>query len=355
MSCGGAERVMSIMANYWVEHGNDVSLITIDSQVNDFYTLDPRIRRIALGLAKCSATLISAVKNNIIKLKRIRDSIKQTDPQVVISFIDKMNTVTLIATRGLSIPVIVSEHTNPLQLPPGGVWSVLRKTTYLWANAVVVLSEELRNIVSGFVSSKRLHIIPNPAVPISDITHSSPPFKIPSPCMVAMGRLVTLKGFDLLIQAFDLCNNDEWTLIILGEGEERAALESIIKKHKLESQVLLPGNIKEPSTVLRNADIFVLSSRIEGFPMAILEAMSCGLPVISFDCKTGPSTIINDKVDGVLVPAEDVNALANSMNHLMANKDERIRLAKHATQVVERFSVEMIMQKWNDLINEVSR
>lgn len=355
MSCGGAERVMSIMANYWVKHGNDVSLITVDTQDNDFYTLDDRVKRIELDRKKESRTVIDASINNLIKIRSLRNVIKKTKPQVIISFIDKMNVVTLISTRGLSIPVIVSEHTNPLQLPPGGVWNILRRVGYIWANAVVVLTQELSDIVGSFVSRSRLHIIPNPAIPINNITNSVPPFKIPSPCIVAMGRLVPLKGFDLLIKAFGICDQNMWSLIIMGEGDQRSTLEALIKERGLESKVLLPGNIKEPSAVLQNADIFVLSSRIEGFPMVILEAMSCGLPVISFDCKTGPGTIINNGIDGILVPAEDVDALASSMSYLMNNKEERLRLSKRATDVVNRFSIDVIMAKWNKLIDDIIR
>ena len=355
MSCGGAERVMSILSNYWVCSENEVTLITVDSQDNDFYELDSRVKRIGLDLKKISSTVLDAVRNNITKIRMLRKAIKSTEPHVVISFIDRMNVITLLSTRWLSVPVIVSEHTNPIQLPPGGAWNVLRKIVYLSADAVIVLNDELKGIVGRFIPHSKLHVIPNPAITSSNSNDVAPPFDIPSPCVVAMGRLVALKGFDLLIEAFDLCEQINWSLIIMGEGEERSHLETLIKDKGLESRVYLPGNVQEPASVLSKADIFVLSSRIEGFPMAILEAMSCGLPVISFDCKTGPSTIIDDGVNGILVPEGDVDAMANSMNYLMSNQDVRLKYSKSAPDVVRRYSIESIMDKWNILINDLIR
>jgi len=353
LSSGGAERVMSILANYWAERGEDVSLITIDSKENDFYKLDSRITRIALDLKQDSSTLWAGIKNNIVRVKQLRTTIKKTRPEVVISFMDKMSVVTLVATRWLPFPVIVSEHIDPRQMPPGGIWNLLRRWTYSWADAVVVLTKELREVLSEFVAENRLHVIPNPALPVKKNTDQTPPFELPSPFVVAMGRLSPQKGFEFLLEAFAGCQHEEWSLVILGEGSERERLESLSSQLGISSRVYLPGRVNEPSIVMHRADLFVLSSRFEGFPMVILEAMSCGLPVISFDCPTGPNEIINDGVDGVLVPAKDVDALAEAMRKLMDNESERKRIAQNAPKVVERFSLENVMKKWDSLMNDV--
>ena len=353
LSCGGAERVMSILSNYWAERGDQIAIITIDSQDADFYSLSKNIQRVALNSKSNSSNVFIAIKNNVKRLRKLRIAIKQTSLEVVVSFTDRTNVLSIIAAIGLTIPIIVSEHTDPRQLPAGGVWNILRRLTYLRANAVVVLNNELRDVVSKFVPKKRLYVIPNPALTIRKNQEYTLPFQVPSPFIVAMGRLVKLKGFDILIEAFARCNRGEWFLVILGEGKERKSLCEQVKKLGLESKVLLPGNVHEPSVILSRADIFVLSSRIEGFPMAILEAMSCGLPVISFDCPTGPSEIIRDGIDGVLVPKEDTQALAAAMSRLIENKDERKKIAEKAREVIKRFSLEEVILRWDNLLRKV--
>ncbi len=354
MTCGGAERVMSIIANYWADRGEDVTLVTLDSVETDFYTLEPDVRRIGLCLLKKSRSSIEAIRNNFKRIMAVRKTIVELQPDVVISFMARNNTMTLLATRGLVFPVIVSEHTDPRQAPTKGIWGQLRLWIYSRANAVVVLTNELRWVLSGFVPDSLLNVIPNPALPVGEVHNQELPIKLPSKFVVAMGRLIRLKGFDLLLEAFSRCNHDDWSLVILGEGSERRSLELLADKLGIADRVYFPGNIAEPNPVLLRASLFVLSSRYEGFPMALIEAMSCGLPAISFDCPTGPSDIIRNGVDGVLVPAEDMIKLASSMNELMADESLREKISSQAVCVIERFSLNKVMLMWDELLDEVT-
>ena len=351
---GGAERVMSIMANYWAEQGQNITLITLDNKDTDSYSLNPKIRRIPLGLKSKSLTFWSAVRNNYIRLKGLRMEIRKSQPSVVISFSDRMNVLTLVAAKGLSIPVVVSEHIDPRELPPGGIWNVLRRWTYRWASAVVTLTNELKGVVTEFLPSNKVHVIPNPALPVGVAAGQNVDFNYPSPFLVAMGRLCPQKGFDMLIEAFSLCTNKAWSLVILGEGVERELLISLTKRLGLESRVYFPGRVSDPYPVLYQAKLFVLSSRFEGFPMALLEAMSCGLPVVSFECPTGPSDIITDGFDGVLVQNGNVKGLANAINKLIDDEEMRNRMGKQAPKVVKKFSLGNIMEKWESLIDSVA-
>jgi glycosyltransferase involved in cell wall biosynthesis len=163
------------------------------------------------------------------------------------------------------------------------------------------------------------------------------------------------KGFDLLLRAFTQCAeaHQDWTLDIFGEGSERARLLALANELRVADRVRLPGAVKDPEKMLRQADFFVLSSRYEGFPMALLEAMACGLPVVSFDCHSGPREMIQNGVNGLLVPPNDVNALAKAMAHLMGNADERKRLGERATAVSEKFSLAKVTQMWRSLLESV--
>jgi len=354
MSSGGAERVMSILANFWAARGDEVTLITLGSLDLDFYNLDSRINRVALDVLCKSSTTLDAIKNNCIRLIKLRKAVHKTRPEVIISFMDSMSVVTLLSTIGMSIPVVVSEHIDPRQKPPPGIWNFLRRWTYSLTSAVVVLTSELREVVNEFVPEKKLHVIPNPAIPVPKASDLKPPFILPSHFVIAMGRLTPQKGFDFLLDAFALCTHTSWSLVILGEGPDREGLETQIKQLNLGSRVFLPGNISEPAVILRKSGLFVLSSRFEGFPMALVEAMSCGLPVVSFDCPTGPGDIIRDGYDGVLVPPGDVGALMKEMDRMMGDKEERKKLAGCAKEVIDRFSIEKIIGKWDDLLNKVT-
>ena len=343
--------MMSNMANYWANQGKEITLITMSSEDGDFFTLDPRIRRIALGLLSESQTIWAAIKNNVRRIFRLRAAIRRSRPQVVISFMDETNVKVLFATQGLSVPVVISIRNNPRKCNINRKWNLLRRWTYPLAEALVVQTSTTRNWMKEIVRKDRIHVIPNPVVRESVIVSSE--FKPSSPFIVAMGRLEKVKGFDLLLRAFSRCKRQDWHLVILGEGSERTYLESLMSRLALGSRVQLPGRLEEPTAVLRQAELFVLSSRHEGFPNGLLEAMSCGLAVVSFDCPTGPSDIITDGIDGVLVPREDVDALAAAMDRLMHDRTERQKLGDRALAVRERFSLENIMGMWDELLVDV--
>ncbi len=353
MRSGGAERVMSTLANHWVTQGKEVTLVTLDSSQHDFYPLDSRITRIALNLAADSPSVWVALKNTTRRIIKLRQTFRQAKPDIIMSFMDVMNITTLLATRGLSVPVIVAEHTNTDAFPPPGIWNKLRPLSYPWADAIVVLTERGLKMATQFAPQHKLHVIPNPALPIEE-SNTPPDFDLPSPFIVSMGRLSPEKGFDLLLKAFSQCNEKRWSLVIMGEGDERASLENLAKNLGIESCVHFIGNIKNPVPVLKQADLFVMSSHVEGFPNALIEAMCCQLPVISFDCPTGPAEIIRDGIDGVLVPPQQINALAKTMKSLVNDPQRRNQLALKAPEVAMRFSLKSITKRWETLLNSIT-
>lgn len=349
---GGAERVMSILAGAWVSQGKEVTLLTFDHGEEPAYPLDPAVKRQSLGLLGYSNNFLQGIWRNFGRVLMLRRAIRASRPDIVLSFLDTTNVLTLLATRGLSVPVIISERTDPALYDIGTIWDLLRQFAYPLADVLVCPTEaslkRFRAIVevSGFAIPNPVAITPAPRVA---------PQKEPSAnrVLIAMGRLVPQKGFDLLLDAFAKIagKHREWTLTILGEGPERHELQAQAESLHLGSRVRFAGAVADPFSRLRAADLFVFSSRFEGFGMALAEAMACGLPVVSFDCPEGPGAIIRAGIDGVLVPPEDVGALANALDRLMGDAEERQRLAARAPEVRERFSVERAVSRWQEVFD----
>jgi GalNAc-alpha-(1->4)-GalNAc-alpha-(1->3)-diNAcBac-PP-undecaprenol alpha-1,4-N-acetyl-D-galactosaminyltransferase len=351
LSSGGAERVMSIMANYWSSTCHDVAIITFDTQKTDFYTISPKVTRVALGLMRQSGNFWESLRHTFWRLTILRREIINSKPDVVISFIDTMNILTLLATRGLGYPVIVSERTDPTKHSIGRFKALLRHIFYPMADAVVVQTHGVKLWAERFVK-KRVCVIPNPVKPpsvtIDKFTvRASGSFKV-----VSIGRITYQKGFDILISAFAKCSDKHpnWSLIIIGEGEEKPNLVKMANELGISSKVNFLGRVKEPELILFYADMFVMASRLEGFPNVLLEAMACGLPVISTDCPSGPAEIIEHGLNGLLVPPDNVSAMAEAMDQLMSNEKERNRLSAKAVEVVNKFATEKVMNLWEAAI-----
>ncbi len=350
---GGAERVMSILANYWAEAGQDVILIT-HAAGQDAYAVSERVRRVRLALQWNSAHLRDALRHNVNRIRTLRHVIRESRPDIVISFLDITNVLTLISCFGSRFPVIISERTDPRQHRIGRLWILLRRWLYPRADAVVVQTPSVHQWALTFLPSKTVHTIPNPVLLPSFKRNSETVDGGEKRTVVAVGRLIIEKGHDLLIRAAALVleKHPAWNLMIIGDGLERSSLEKLAADLGISHRICFQGYVKDPSSLLCQADLFVLASRYEGFPNALLEAMACGLPVISTDCPSGPREIIRDGVDGILVPAEDENALARAMDRLMADSVEREQLAARASEVIERFGVVKIMTMWEETLKE---
>ncbi|MGZ8250098.1 glycosyltransferase family 4 protein [Methylomagnum sp.] len=356
LGAGGAERVLSILANAWAERGKQVTVVTLATPDTDFYALDPRIERIGLAGMVDSSGPLDAIHHNLRRLIGLRRAIAAGRPEVVFSLGDQANVLTLLAGAGLGGKIIVAEHNDPRRHRIGRAWSLLRRITYPWATRVVMLTEGTRRWALTQWPRWRASAIPNPvelATPANPLTR---PGCFGPRTVVTLGRLAPQKGHDFLIEAFRAIAGrfPDWNLVIFGEGAERPALERTLAEAGLTGRVHLPGTVSDVAGVLAQADLFVLSSRYEGFPMALLEAMAAGRAVVSFDCQSGPADIITPGEDGLLVPAENAPALAEAMAALMADESERRRLGENARPVAERFSPAAILAQWESLLAEAS-
>ncbi|MEG3934344.1 glycosyltransferase family 4 protein [Microcoleus sp. T3_B1] len=354
LTSGGAERVISNMANYWAAKGWEINLLTFDDdKKKPFYDLDSQISHIPLDIAGQSPNPIIGIWNNLTRIQPLRTAIIRSKPNVVISFMNQTNEIVLLATRWLNVPVVVSERNDPASQTTGKIWVKLRQWTYPFANRIVVQTKRAGDYFSSKLQ-ERICVIPNPVLLPPDEKKISDKL-LSDRSLIGIGRLEHQKGFDLLLEAMAKLKDGypEWTLTILGEGELRPQLESLRNELGLGDRVHLLGRVTNPHEFLKQGDIFIMSSRFEGFPNALCEAMACGLPVISTDCPNGPREIIRDGVDGILVPNEDVSALAAAMERLMSDEKERQRLGDRAKEVTEKFGLEKVMLIWESLIHEV--
>jgi glycosyltransferase involved in cell wall biosynthesis len=359
MQMGGAERVVSTMANYWAQCGHVVSIITLGGG-NDFYPLSSNIIRIDLGKARPSAHPVQALFGNLSRVSALRDAIMKLQPDAIISFTTRINVITLLAARGLHIPVLVSERCDPSQLKLPWVWKKLRKHFYPHAQHVVIQSRQALQNSGRMLGDSRFTVIANPVTEedTSSAEKAAPDLRastgFPLNCHILMGlgRFEAQKGFDLLIRAFARLSvsHPDWRLLLVGDGSQASELKKLVELLQLQERVYMPGSARRPRDWLRLADLFVFSSRFEGFPNALLEAMASGLPVISFDCPSGPGEIIEHGRNGMLVKTIDENALAECMALLMADAQLRHRLAHQARDVLQRYSVSRIMGHWESLL-----
>ena len=350
---GGGERAIVSLAEGLANLEHQVTLITLSGKSIDFYRLPPNVTRIALDIMRSSSNLIEAVKNNIGRIFTLRKAIESTNPDVVASSLRITNVCVILASLGKKYPVIVTEQNDVRVYSQGAVWETLRRFTYPFCAKVVSVSKGVDRGINLVPSNKRA-VIYNPITVKDDQTTVSLPPEVDSNknWIASMGRLTHQKGYDLLLPAF--CKvadkHRDWQLIILGKGELREQLEQMRDDLGLSDRVVFTGALSNPFIVLKQAKLFVMASRHEGFPMAHGEALACGLPVIATDCPSGPSEMIRSYIDGILVPNKDVEALAVAMDNLMSDEQKRQQLAAKAPEVLERFGRDEIVAEWENLM-----
>lgn len=214
----------------------------------------------------------------------------------------------------------------------------------------VVLTNEDRGYWGNLPN---IEVIPNAAMHVSD-TYSD----VMNKRVIAVGRLDYQKGFDRLIQAWELVQHTgkftDWKLDIFGQGEWREMLQQMIDKAELQNTVCLNRPTKQIGEEYVKSDMLVMSSNYEGFPMVMIEAMACGLPVVSFDYKCGPKDIIQTGINGLLVPNGDIQALAYAMMVMMSDEAYRKMLSQNARKVVDTYSEEAVMSQWIRLFTSIT-
>lgn len=356
MEGGGAERVAALLCNRWVNRGHQVMLVaTYSRRGSCAYPLDERVDIVFLAdrVGMIRRTPWSMLR----RLLEMRRLVRAFHPDVVLSFLPHVNVATLLATRGLRLPVFVSERIYPVAQALGGPWRKMRRSTYAFAKGVVMQTNDGLAWLAKEVPKATGTAIPNPCVlPLPMGEPVIPPHAIVPDdrrLILAVGSLTARKQFEKAIDAFavQVTKYPDWDLAIIGEGPERAALEAHVATAGLTERVHLPGRAGNIGDWYQRADLFVLSSRFEGFPNVLLEALAHGIPAVSFDCLTGPSELIKDGANGFLVvPEHGIQGLANGLSRLMDDQSLRDAFAEQAVKVRKEYAFDKVGAQWDRVL-----
>lgn len=345
---GGTGNVVQILANEFLYRGNEVTVLLLN-----YHTQNNRLDK-KINIIKKSITSQNA-SNKILWLtqtiKELKELIVGVNPDVVISFLDNNNTLVGLSLMFKDIPLIVSERSNPIVIKPKLLWRLLRIPAYWRANVVIVQCSNFINF--NRLSSKKTVVIPNPIINPNiskKINHNEDIIRI-----VSVGRLAMIKQFDLMIKVFAKINKQFFNteLYIYGEGKERHSLENLISQLSLQNKVFLPGKTDNVYKVLSDFDIYLMTSKQEGFPNALSEAMATGLPIVAFECHEGLRDIIDNGENGFLVPPGDIDNMVKCISLLIKDTDLRCTISKNAGIVSGKFSVTNVLNMWEETIDRV--
>ncbi|CAA9891293.1 Glycosyltransferase family 4 protein [Candidatus Methylobacter favarea] len=358
MAGGGAERVSANLANYWAAKEWDITIVTLAQQRLDFYDLHPAVKRIALDLAGESANALAGLLRNVRRVLALRRVLRQLQPDIALGMMTTADVLLALAAWRLPmLRTVGAERNHPPQMPLGYLWETLRSHTYGLLNAVTALSREGKDWIKTHTNAQQVTVIPNAVT--WPLPRQEPRMNPNALCrserqlLLAVGRLEAQKGFDWLIEAFSTLadKHSDWDLVILGEGSLRTTLEGQVRASGLDQRIFLPGRAGNVGEWYESADLYVMSSRFEGFPNTLVEAMAHGLAAVSFDCDTGPRDIIRQELDGLLVPPGNIAELTTALDRLMSDALTRQHFAERAVEVRERFSMARIAGMWEKLFN----
>jgi glycosyltransferase involved in cell wall biosynthesis len=359
---GGAERVtVDILSHIDKDKIDPTLLLLYPFNASPYKEYLPEDVRVSVVERKSDSFLEKV--NHVI---HFMEAVRREKPQVIVSALTHNNIMAILAGIVFSIRVITCEHitlgdmirTREGRRILGLPVTPLVKILYRFADQIVAVSEGIRdNLVEEFnAPADKIKVICNPIdfkriTELWTISPEHPFFEERAPVVVAAGRLVSQKGFDILIKAFCMVLSEmDVRLIILGEGSEAESLKKLSEDRGITSKVSFVGFQKNPYNFLSRADLFVLSSRYEGLPMVMLEAMACGIPVVSTNCRSGPREILQNGRCGLLVPVGDVNALSEAIVRLLKDRELRGNLSRLARERAKDFSLSKIVRKYEEMI-----
>lgn len=337
---GGTERMTALLANTLSETDQVwiISLKLEDDRV--FFDLNENVRHKVLPRVSGKFTIVK-------QIQKIHEFAYQNQIDWLINVDIGMSIYGIPSVKGTKAKVITWEHANFFNNWNSRIFPYFRRFAANYSNVMVVLTErDKKNYQDNIKFNTPIYAIANP-IQQHNFSYDSTSKKI-----LSAGLLLPIKGFEcaISIAKIVLSKHPDWQWIICGEGPERKYLQSLIEKAQLEKQILLPGTVHDMSEQYQKAAMFVMTSKMEGLPMVLLEAKSWGLPLVSFDIMTGPSDIIRDDVNGYLVKPYDIERMAECIEILINKKELRKQFSENSQLDIEKFSLENIVKRWKEIM-----
>jgi GalNAc-alpha-(1->4)-GalNAc-alpha-(1->3)-diNAcBac-PP-undecaprenol alpha-1,4-N-acetyl-D-galactosaminyltransferase len=345
---GGTQRVFATLSNLWVEDGRKVCVITQSDPSSDFHRLDPRVRRLVFGRIEDSSGLLGGLFSNIARLFSLRRALRKADAGVTVAAVPPTAILAIVAGIGLRTRIVVAERNDPARQSFGRYWDFLRRILYRYAALVTANSKGALDSLRDFVPADRLAHLPNPLVS-GCCTETGTPRQL---TILNVGRLQRAKGQDVLIKAFALIAEDvpQWRLAIAGQGRLEGQLRQLAETHGVAGRIDWLGETTDIWKHYAAASIFALPSRHEGMPNALLEAMSAGLPAIITQASPGPLELVEDGVNGLVVPVDDPAALSEAMRKMIGDTSMRIRHGEAASERTKAFGLSVVSEQWERVL-----
>jgi glycosyltransferase involved in cell wall biosynthesis len=306
-----------------------------------FYQLDPRVDYVCLGF-RTNRKILPRIIDLFRALFALRRAIVKSKPWFVLSFMNKYNAFCVTALLGTRLSIIVAERGSPTEVL-SRLRIILRKLTYPLAAAVLVQSRAARDFIVATTRASRVGVLFNPVTQIIEGRDRQPQHII-----LNVSRLQPSKGHVDLLEAFAAIRADGWSLVLCGDGPMRPVLEERARALGIAEQTHFLGTVTDLRPHLRSAGIFAFPSYSEGFPNALAEAMLAGIPCVSYDCPTGPSELIEDGVNGVLVPVGDESRLKDALACLVENPDLAAKMGQQAARVADRVEMHSVSRHYWD-------
>ncbi len=365
---GGVERVLTLKANYFAEnYGYDITIVLTEG-INKplFYPLSDKIKIVNLNIGFEELWTCSFLKKIFVYLqkqriykKRLTTELMRLRPDITISLLRReINFLTSIKDGSKKIGELHVNRTNYRNFEVGEANVIKNLFAKLWMQNLVFHLKRLDRFVvlteedkASWTEINNINVIPDPLA--FNIGEVSP---LTNKRVIAVGRYVYQKGFDLLLKAWSKIENQhtDWELVVYGMGDRDSYEQIIDRLHIDRSRCHLYGSTPDIKKEYLNSSLFVFSSRFEGFGMVLIEAMACGLPVVSFDCPCGPKDIVRHEEDGLLVPSGNVDSLANALLQMMSDDKLRCQMAKNAVKNVQRYQLNVVCRHWQILFESIA-